>query len=154
MKPLLHQHWTAYVVVVAMLFNVVTPASACQCVGCPFKGNADSSLPVKETFGNGGCRSCCKTPAVPPYEKPTNEPCGCGSPGVPCRCHDVHKESAVMPDASSLGKKPSPNQSWTFLITISTGFTNASRVSSRLEHHRILMPPHVPLHVLLCTFLN
>jgi hypothetical protein len=80
---------------------------------------------------------CCRSPE-------TRCPCGCG---------DV-LEYDPKPMAVLLRTMPNLTSDWSIVSICPVGFDTASRVPTFLESTRTSFFFHVPLHVLLCVFLN
>ena len=145
-KLLSFRQWVACVAIVAVLCNMAVPFGFCWCEGCRCE-NHISRLFTHSTVEDKKC--CC-----PPTEPLPEENC-CGSPKTPCSCgcDDVQKEEAVVPKAVLPIKTPKIIPSWNIVSVLSVDFPNVSR-AFLLGNHQVLLPPHVPLHVLLCVFLN
>ena len=146
MRRFAFRQWVACVTTLAMLLSMATPLGICRCVGC----HCENSLAwffLDFTVEDGKC-SCTSS------EPLAEEKC-CELPGGPCSCLccDGNNDDAVIPMAVLLVKQPNVAPSWDFVEILPVNDAVVSRAFS-LGNHRALPPPHVPLHVLLCVFLN
>ena len=146
MRPLSFRQWVACTVIVAMLFNTAAPLGICWCEGCQCENNISrylsKSKPVEE--------KCCCTPSVP---QPDDGCCGLPETPCPCPCGDIQNDAAI-PAAILPDKLPNLTPTWNGMSVAPIGFSSVSTVSSNVDRLRTLLPLHVPLHVLLCVFLN
>jgi len=136
---------------VAMLFNVAAPLGFCWCEGCSCGNHISRFLPVSAVKeGAVTEEKCCCTPSEPPEET-----C-CGLPETPCQCPcgDIQQDDATAPKGALLVEKPTVAPVRHIVSVLPADFADVSGTLSRLDKHRILLPSHVPLHVLLCVFLN
>ena len=145
MKRLSFRQWIAYTVVVAMFFNMAAPLGICWCDGCSCDKNFSKFLP---DWASANEKCCCTS-----LEPQSDDKC-CGSPETPCSCPcgDILKNNttipAVLPD-----KLPHWNPMWNVVAVLpSVSVDNVSKVPSYRDRPRTLF--HVPLHILLCVFLN
>jgi hypothetical protein len=104
---------------------------------------------IVSTAKNETC--CCCTPSEPLPD----ENC-CGTPETPCSCScgGVQKDKAVVPTTVLPVSKPKIVPAWDGISVCAIDNANVSGAFSLLGNHRALPPPHVPLHVSLCVFLN
>ena len=149
MKSLAFRQWVACVTTVAVLFSTTAPLGFCWCEGCHCENHISRLLPnlaVKDE------KCCCIPPEPLPEEK---ENC-CGLPEMPCSCGcgDFQKNEAVVPKAVLPIKKPKVSPSWNNVSICPANLVYVLGIFSVLSNYRTLPPPHVPLHVLLCVFLN
>ena len=153
-KPFLFRQWIACVVMTTVLFGPVVPQGVCQCAGCVC-GNS-SAQPVLANNKNGCCKSTEKSKRLDRGACLENWGCW-GSPTMPFACHcfcscscngiQQNEEKGVLPI-----QRPDIPLLWDAVLVSSVIFVPVSW--GCLENHRIFSPPHVPLHVLLCVFLN
>ena len=150
MKPSPFRQWIVCTVIIAVLFNTATPMGVCRCAGCPHNKKAQS--PENQVSVEKKCPKCCGAPPVAGQNETSTGRYCCGTPdNTPCRCCSAPKDHAVRPAAGSLVKKPDFGSSWN-VIAVNSVLT--WEIPSCSYHPRVLLPPHVPLHVLLCVFLN
>ena len=141
MKPFLFQQWVACAVMAALVCNLAAPLAFCKCEGCPCEDTITRFLPTIATT----CVKCCCTP---PETETSCRQCGYVQVGeaLPPAVLPVNETdfSRVWDMVSESLDKTLPH----------VGFDDALGLSSRLDKLRTLSPLHVPLHVLLCVFLN
>ena len=136
------QKWIACVVMVAMLFNMAAPVAVCKCEGC-----------------------YCPKSIARIFSEPSVEDkkCGClpideenftSETSCPCRCCGIQDNETASSPAILPTKQTNPNLSGVIASTLSTNFVNNSGLPFRAGDCRTLFQPHVPIHVLLCVFLN
>lgn len=149
MNSSLLRKWITCFMMVAVLVNMATPVAMCECEGCACERNVakfrKSTPPAEEK----SC-SCCKTPTESPCDMPAERKC-CGSSDTSCSCCDAAKDFAVAAQANLLVKKQDFDSLWSIAAV---SLTPRRDVPSCFYSYRGLPPPHVPLHVLLCVFLN
>ena len=151
MKGFAFRQWVAFAVMIAMLFNVAVPLGLCRCEGChcPSKsGQVNFSRILHCTTADDKCR------CIPPEPLPDDECCGSANMPCPCKCCDIQNSNEATPKAVLPLKRSEITPSWETISVISVGFVNVKEVPSHFDNHRALLPLHVPLHVLLCVFLN
>ena len=141
----------ALAVVVAMLFNVAVPFGVCRCEGC--------HCPSKSGHGNVSrflhhCTTDNKCRCIPPEPSPDDECCGLAKMPCPCRCCDVQNSNEATHKAVLPLKRLDITPPWETVSVASVGFVNVKEIPSHVDNRRALLPLHVPLHVLLCVFLN
>ena len=151
MKSFSFRQWVACVVMTTVLFSTVAPLGICHCEGCGCANNvARFQTDFVTADKTDGC--CCK-----PTQKTLspNKKGGCDSQNTPCSCScgDAQKSTAILSKAVFSLKRPDINPLW------DVGFVSADLVSlsgtlGYFNNPRMLSSPHVPLHVLLCVFLN
>ena len=148
----------------AVLLGALTPQGICLCENCPCGqhdgGKSTVWMPIHSPKMDE--KHCCKSPETPPQSRKPR--CGshccrshcCGLPEKPCPCPccNAQKCDAILPKAVALIQKPNFNPMGTIISIVPAGSVDILRVSSCLASCRALPPPHVPLHVLLCVFLN
>lgn len=148
-KPFSFRQWVACVTMVAVLFGTMTPFGFCLCEGCHCENSISRLLPslaLSDTAAASG-RCCCTPP------EPLPEGC-CGSPTpCSCSCGDTQDDVAVSP-AVLPAKQPKIVPSWNIVSVIPVDFARVFGQLSLSCDHRAMPLPHVPLHVLLCVFLN
>lgn len=147
MKPLLFRQWVACVMMLAVLFSTTAPLGFCLCEGCHCKNSISLWLP-KSAVADTKC--CCTLP------EPMSEKDCCGSPEAPCSCScgDIRNDGAVVPAMVPSAKQPKIYPSWNVVSVLPTDFVDISGAVPLLGNRWALPPPHVPLHVFLCVFLN
>ena len=147
MKPFSLRQWVACAVMATMLFNMVTPFTICRCVDCSCEHNTSSPISKSAIETK---MSCCAPPVLL-----ANERC-CRSPEVPCdcQCSNYQANESVVPTAVPSVKRPEIKPHWDFVSTLPDSVHYASEAFARLEKCRTTLTSHVPLHVLLCVFLN
>jgi len=129
-----------------MLFSAVIPTNICLCIGCHCEnslGNGlvkDEVLPLPES--NCNCRE----------EKCRND----NDAESKCFCTNVLKAIAVQPNTVSPVKKLKFDLSRdTIAVTVPPfGSVDAVGLAPHFGTRRLSFYPHVPLHVILCVFLN
>jgi len=138
----------AYVTMVAVLFSTAAPMGICRCVGCHCEKNISLPLPdfafLDFAVNDGSC--CC----VPPKLLPVEECCGLPEMPCPCSCCNIQQNDTVAPAAILSVKQPNFGPSW----VLPAGPNRVSEQASLPDKRWALLPPHVPLYVLLCVFLN
>ena len=137
----------ACVVMVAMCCNTAAPMGICWCEGCHCEMDISRFLPGSATVGE----KCCCTP---PETQPDDGCCGLPETPCTCPCGDAQKSKTPVPAAVLPGKMPNLTPAWSVVSVFPIGFADAPKVSSYVDHFRTSLPLHVPLHVLLCVFLN
>jgi|GEM_PF-1881291 len=149
MKPFLFRQWVAGAVMAALLFNVAAPLVLCRCDGCSCGCNPSWSLPDFAAAVEAE-RFCCSPPV------PVSSQGGCGSPEMPCQCQcgNYQAGESIVPKAVLPIQRPDSKPAWDLVSVLPADFACTSEVFSRFDDRRVLLPPHVPLHVLLCVFLN
>ena len=146
MRRELFRQWVVCAMVVAVLCGAVAP-NVCRCENCPC-GNNSSEYDTKIDFAIAGKKCCCGSSEVIPEKK-----CCGGSSEVPCRCCDILKDHAIVPKAVLQVKKPNLEPVWDIVPVLTFSSAHTLRLSC-FDSHRVLLPPHVPLHILLCVFRN
>jgi len=141
------QQWVACVTMIAVLFGTATPLGFCRCVGCHCESSISRLFP---DFAVENAKCCC----IPPEPLPDEECCGQPKMPCPCSCCNIQADDADAPVPALLVKQPNVNPSWNIVSVVLVGYANALGAFSPLGNHRAMPPPHVPLHVLLCVFLN
>ena len=141
-KPFMFRQWVACITIGAVLFGAYLPRGICQCEGrCCSDKNA--LFQAKSTVENKSC--CCEwnenSESKPDYS-------------CPCQCCNFQKSDVIPPKAVLPLQKPNFNSAWDAGIVLPFGFADISGNVLLLAWHRVLPPPPVPLHVLLCIFLN
>jgi len=163
MKPYSFRQWVVGGVILALLCNIATPLAVCRCEGCHCKkgGTQKEEHPQKCTsssLSKPSQPSCTDEedhdPCTPPEPSAIKGCCGLSEMPCFCQCCNVQANDVFTPKAALLVKRPDVTPSWDFVSVLPVGFANASEAFSRSVHCRTLLPPHVPLHVLLCVFLN
>ena len=152
MKPFTFRQWIACAVMIALLFNMAIPRVICRCDGCHCENSLSRLMPDFAVVTN---KKCCCTPQEPlSAESLLGNGC-CGLPKLPCPCLccDIQKNNTPVPLTVLLVKKPAINPLWNIVSVIPIDVAHVS-VPSHLNHCRTLLPAHVPLHILLCVFLN
>jgi len=146
-RPFSFRQWVACGMMVAVLSNTAAPLGLCLCVGCHCENSISRLLPCA-VVAEEDC--CCTPPQTLPEEG-----C-CGSPETPCSCScgDTQNDNAVVPTMVLPAKQMKIVPSWSVVSVLPAGFTGVSRAFSLLGNRWALPPPHVPLHILLCVFLN
>ena len=142
MRPSLFRQWVACVTMVAVLFSAVVPLGVCRCEDCHCEKSISRFLLDRATEHE----TCC---CIPPEEKCCKLPVPCL-----CVCCNTQNDDAIDPKAVLPVKKPKVGLSWDNVSVFPVDLANVSGISSLLGTPRALPPPHVPLHVLLCVFLN
>lgn len=143
MKRCTFRQWIVYVMMNAMLFSMVAP-NVCGCEDCPcITGTTQTSTDPPA----GSKKCCCTPPDTGSHGKSCSE-----SPQTPCPCCDNQKDHGIVPEAVSFIDKPDFEPLWGDVPSLSIGSTNVNLFP--FGGHRVLLSPHVPLHVLLCAFLN
>ena len=137
----------------AVFFSTVAPLHICLCEGCH----------CEHSFGYGFAKIKSDLP------KPDSEPTGCcekknsenccdnkhSQSKSQCLCVTVQKCDAIVPVTTSLVKELKFCPFWDVPVVSVAPFDQADTFwSSFLKERRGLLRPHVPLHVLLCVFLN
>ena len=147
MEAFSFRQWVACVAMVAVIFSTAAPLGVCLCEGCNCKNNI-SRLLTHSAVAEKKC--CCTSP------EPMPEDGCCGSSGVPCSCTcDGTKNDVAFVPATVLPAKQSKVSPFLNVVSaISVVSSDALRGSPIWGSHRAIPPPHVPLHVLLCVFLN
>jgi len=141
-KPSLFRPWITGVMIGAVLFNMALPLGTCWCEDCHCKNPEVQA----EQSGSGSCCAGC--------EKTDGKKCCDGElPEVPCRCRDIPKFHATMPTAITPIKKSEAMPIW-FILPPLVGSPQVLGLPSYRDSRQGLLPPHVPLHILLCVFLN
>jgi len=151
-KSLSFRQWVACVTMVAVLFSAAAPLGLCRCEGCHCENHISRLLPdfafPNLAVADGDC--CC----ISPEPIPDEDCCGLPSIPCPCLCCDIGKNDTVAPAILPV-KQPKIGLSWDIVSALPVSFTPpVSGVSSLSGNHRVLPSPHVPLHILLCVFLN
>ena len=141
-KPLTFRQWATCVTIGAMLSAVVMPPGICWCAEC---GCAVSVTQSQATPAVADVRYCCKPPPPLPCSEKPDSPC-------PCQCSDTQKGDTILPETVLPVKKTNARPVWDSVHF--AGFADVSGVSSSVASCIALPIPHVPLHVLLCVFLN
>jgi len=151
MKPLSFRQWVACVTMVAVLFGTTAPFGFCLCKDCHCEHSISRLLP-DFSFSDPVVADvkCCCTPSEP---LPEDECCGSSGTPCSCACGDTQNDEAVIPAVLSV-KPPKINPLWSIVSVLPVGFASVSGLASLCGNHRAMPPPHVPLHVLLCVFLN
>ena len=151
MRSVSFRQLVACITMVAVLFSSVAPFGFCQCVGCHCESSVSRLLPnfPLPDFKVAGGKCCCTLPESLPDE----ECCGLPQIPCPCLCCDIQKSDRVIP-AVLPAKQPNVAPSWHTVSVLPVDFASVSGLSSHFGNHRVLPPPPVPLHVLLCVFLN
>jgi hypothetical protein len=138
----------SFVLVFVVLFGTVSP-NVCRCEECQCrKGTA----PVQEQPTATVEKTCCK-PLEPVIDKEAKSCCGQSDSPCPCQCCDGTKSDALPPQAVLSMQKQKLLPAWDAVLVLTAGFSDVSELSVHYVHYRA-MPPPVPLHVLLCVFLN
>lgn len=147
------RQWVACITMGAMLLGTLAPPVICQCEGCGCSDNAAQydnatpccqvDTPCCQVESAAVCKSCCCKP--PEKSESSKSPCS-------CQCCDTQKSEAVRSKAVLPVQKP--GFSPLLDIALPAGLASDSDVLSYIVYRRALPPPHVPLHVLLCVFLN
>ena len=149
MKPLSFRQWTVCTAMVAVLFNASMPLAVCRCEGCPCSNSAarqTNFVPVEKK-----CRCCCEAPIAAQDKTSPGHNC-CGTSDTPCCCCSTSQDRAIIPGTAPLIPKPNFGAVWNSTALLRS--TQTQVVASRMYPFRTLPPPHVPLHVFLCVFLN
>ena len=87
-------------------------------------------------------------------EKDSKNCCGCGQQEGKCLCGHLQKAVAVTPDTVSPVQKLMSSPTWDMLIDIVSPADEVGGLIIFLEHQHLRRTSPVPLHVLLCVFLN
>ena len=140
MKSPLYRQWVAYATVIAMLFGMIAPMAVCKCVDC--------NCPKSKTWLSGPATS--EKCACLPRDK------DCSTSNVPCECLccDVQNVDKVALVAVLSTQKQNYSPSWDVVSVLPVDVAYGSGLPFSFGNSRILAPPHVSLHVLLCVFLN
>ena len=145
----LFRQWIACVVMTTVLLGPVVPQGVCLCEGCTCGTNF-----LVLAKNKGDC--CCES--LFDHETCSDNRGCCGSQSMPfscpcsCSCSDIRQSEAIEQKGILLLKRPDVPLLWDAVSVFSVSFVPVSW--GCLENPRILPPPHVPLHVLLCVFLN
>ena len=146
MRSLVFQQWTAYLVVVAMLFGMAAPVAVCRCVDCNCPKSKAWFMPKSATDSTGTGNTKCNCLPVTEDRCTSEIPC-------PCQCCDIQHDDKIASEAV-LTERVHFNPSQDIVSVLPVGFASVSGLPFRSDSPRILLSPHVPLHVLLCVFLN
>ena len=125
------RQWVACGLMLAMLFSIAAPLALCRCANSCC---GETSTPVQNT-------ECCG---------PSETLCQC----VCCNYREQQTSEPITLEAVLPVKRPDVKPSWDASSVLPVGFAPATNFCLRLNNHRLLPFPHVPLHVLLCVFLN
>lgn len=141
------RQWVASVVIVAMLFNVAAPLGICCCKDCYSQSN------IWQFFRDPAVAEgkCCCTPSKPLSDDDDSS----GSPEKPCPCGccEIQQDDATVPKGAWLVEEPNVSPAWHIVPVLPLNFADASARLFRLDR-RWVLPPPIPLHILLCVFLN
>ena len=155
MKLRSFRQWVACVTMVAVLFGTTAPFGFCMCEDCHCKRSISRLLPnvassdaasSDTAVADGKC--CC----IPPEPLPKGC-CGLLEEPCSCACGDTQHDVAVIPAILPV-KPPKITPPWSTISFMPVGHTNVSGLLFRYGNLRAMLPSHVPLHVLLCVFLN
>ena len=143
------RQWAACVTTVAMLFSAAVPFGFCICDGCLCENSfwhlIPGFTPSNAVVANEKC--CCTPP------EPLSNEC-CGLQKAPCSCSCGNAQNDAIVPAVPTFKLPNAVPAWRIVSVISVDFANVSGMFSLCGNHQAMPPSHVPLHVLLCVFLN
>jgi len=142
----------ASLVIAAVLFHTVAPLGVCWCEGCYCENSITQFLPDSESVPS--CCECQK--AKLPEEPPVDKCCTCGQSESTCFCGNNQKDIATVPGTVSPVKKLNPGSFPKSALVSVSPFdpSDALCSASFLVAQQALLRPHVPLHVMLCVFLN
>ena len=147
MKLISFRQWVACVIVVALLFNVAAPLGLCLCEGCYCEISIKRFLPLSAFTDE---KYCC----APPESVSEYGCCGSAKNPCPCRCGDIQTDNTTAPAAVLSGKMPHLSPAGNLVAALPGSFIYTPKGFLPTGDPRTLLPPHVPLHVLLCVFLN
>lgn len=149
MRSFTFRQWVACTAVVTVLFGAVAPR-LCACANCPCGHNAthNTETAPATTAPATLCTKCC---GGQPESTPEKQ-CSGKSPEMPCCC-DTQKDHAIVPTVISPLKKPNVESLGNIVPVLSVGSADGLRLSC-LNNRWALPPPHTPLHIVLCVFLN
>ena len=164
MKRFSFQQGVSCVIIGAVFFSAVLPLRLCLCADC----HCDHKL----TFAFGkteyavstdeSSHGCCSQRAPgchcgdSLYKSEEDADDCCLQSKTQCHCAEFHKNFSTKPDSVSPVKKPTNDSSWKMgVVSISSvGLTDTNASTGFQNTRRELLWPHVPLHVMLCVFLN
>jgi hypothetical protein len=178
MKSRIFRQGVACAVMITVLFGTVAPAGACWCPGCHCENSVNGLVKADEKPQPATEPSCCSIKkccrdkkicccaevvddsssqtddAACCCEKDSKNCCGCGQQKGKCLCGHLQKAVAVTPDTVSPVQKLMSSPTWDMLIDIVSPADEVGGLMIFLEHQHLRRASPVPLHVLLCVFLN
>ena len=178
MKSRIFRQGVACAVMITVLFGTVAPVGACWCPGCHCENSVNGLVKADENPqpAESSCcsiKKCCRDKkicccaevaddslsqtdddAACCCEKDSQNCCGCGQQEGKCFCGHLQKAVAVTPDTVSPVQKLISSPTWDMLIDIVSPADEVGGLVIFLEHQHLRRTSPVPLHVLLCVFLN
>ena len=147
MRPFSFRQWVACAVMAAMLFNMAAPFVFCRCDECDCGHDVSRSI---SSFAIEADKPCHDSPV-----SFTKKEC-CGSSEMPCNCQcSDHQTNEPLDSKVVLSvQRPDVKPAWNIASVLPGSVYNASESFARFENYRTALPSRVPLHVLLCVFLN
>ena len=142
------RHLVAYSVIFAVLFSTVIPSIICLCEGC----YCEHSLANRPSFCENNSSAeepelCCHCQK--------EQPCNDNPTEKHCCCIDIQKIVAIEPKSFSQPKKLNMNPLRDMIVASIPPFGVVKDFGfMSFDAQRFLLRPHVPLHVMLCVFLN
>jgi len=146
------RRWIAWVVMAAMLLNTAALGEFCLCKGCSCARSISRLLPIPAVaVKKCAVKKCC---CSSPESVPSDNCCGSPQAPCPCKCGDVHTDKVTALTAVLSDKMPNMRPAWNLISVLPVNVADVPKRIFSIDDPRTLLPPHVPLHVLLCVFLN